>query len=204
MTDPHVPAGTAPHGVSGLEKKLDGLVHVSTDMVHRNWRIGLYSALTLMVLAFFGMGFTTYAPQQAGWFWLGLVPVFALVNIAAAWSRSNARRPMDQGLVLRASLHWLGVCLALWADFVVRRAGEIDADAAGKTALLLLSLGSYLSGVHFDWRFILIGLFLGAILLVGTEVQKFMWLLLILGFCLGSLLFIFRPRTHVAQTPKTQ
>ncbi len=55
-------------------------------------------------------------------------------------------------------------------------------------ALLLLALGCYLAGIHFEWLFCVIGVLLTLTLIVLLKAEQYLWL--IFGVGVASLLAI--------------
>ena len=51
---------------------------------------------------------------------------------------------------------------------------------AGLVALIALSLTTFLSGVHADWRVAVVGIFLALIVIAVAVIEQFMWILLVL------------------------
>jgi predicted PurR-regulated permease PerM len=85
-------------------------------------------------------------------------------------------------MVLRQLCHWLGIGVALSLDFYIRGSGEESGAGAGLNALLLLALGCYLAGVHFDWLFAPVGVHLTLALIILTKADQYLWLLFVVGF----------------------
>ena len=81
----------------------------------------------------------------------------------------------------RQVFHWLGIAGALGLDFYVRGTGQENGVAAGLNALLLLSLGCYLGGVHLQWPFAVVGLLLSVTLIFVAAADEYLWLILLIG-----------------------
>lgn len=140
-------------------------------------------AAIMMVLALIGAGVTLADVSWAEKYWLTLVPIFGLICIGAAWSRT---RTLDS-TVIRQVLHWVAVALVIAANFsFFRRTGEQTSIATGLSTLLILSLGCLLAGVHLEWMFGLVGLLLLAIAIVISVAQEYMALV----FLIGALLIV--------------
>jgi hypothetical protein len=147
--------------------------------IHRSWKFAAAVALVMVLLALLGIGLTTTNRAYAQQYWMWLVPVFGLLCVATAWSRGTEIGRRD--LVVRQILHWLGIAAALGIDFVISGTGEETRLAAGFNALLLLALGCFLAGVHFEWLFTVVGLLLTAALLVAVRADQYLWLMLLAG-----------------------
>jgi hypothetical protein len=138
-------------------------------------------AAIMMLLALIGAGVTLANVAWAEKYWLTLVPVFGLICIAAAWTRT---RTLDR-TVTRQVLHWLAVAITIAVNFsFFRRSGEQTSVATGLSTLLILALGCLLAGVHLEWMFALVGLFLLAIAIMVSVAQEYMALALLVGAAL--------------------
>jgi hypothetical protein len=144
-------------------------------------KIGTIAGAIMIVLALIGVGLTTSRSEIALTYWIWLVPVYGLLCIATAGARQWHEKGLRQLQLVRQVAHWLGIGLALWIDFLIRRAGEETATAAALNAMMLLALGCYLAGVHLEWHFILVG----AVLLLATitvaKANQYSWLIFVVG-----------------------
>ncbi len=144
-------------------------------------------AAIMMGLALLGAGVTLADVTWAEKYWLTLVPVFGLICIGAAWSRTRA---LDS-TVIRQVLHWLAVAVVIAANFsFFRRTGEQTSLATGLSTLLILSLGCLLAGIHLEWMFALVGLLLLAIAIVISVAQEYMALVFLIGALLIVLVLV--------------
>jgi hypothetical protein len=138
-------------------------------------------AAIMMLLALIGAGVTLANVAWAEKYWLTLVPIFGLICVAAAWAQT---RTLDRA-VIRQVLHWLAVALIIAVNFsIFRRSGEQTSIATGLSTLLILALGCLLAGVHLEWMFALVGLFLLAIAIMVSVAQEYMALALLVGAAL--------------------
>ncbi len=51
-------------------------------------------------------------------------------------------------------------------------------DGYGLVILLILSLATFLDGIHVGWRFYLVGLLLGLTTIFAAYFEEFMWMIL--------------------------
>jgi len=165
---------------------------------HRSWKIALAVAILMVVLAVLGVGLTTTDRAIAAKYWMSLVPVYGLLCVATAWSRSR-HGAGGQWLIVRQVLHWLAIAAALWLDFFIRRTGEETGAAAGFNALLILALGCFLAGVHLEWLFTVVGLLLTATLMVVDRAEQYLWLIVIIGVvAVVAMIWLMRLQTRAA------
>jgi hypothetical protein len=155
--------------------------------LRRPLQIAFGVALLMVLLAMIGVGLTTTNRVNAPTYWLSLVPVYGLLCMGVAWYRK--RHGATGLLVLKQALHWLVIGFAIWLDFYIRGTGEMTGEAAGFNALLLLSIGCLLAGVHLEWMFALVGVLLAATLILVVKAEQYLWLAFIVGAILVALMF---------------
>jgi hypothetical protein len=148
--------------------------------IHRSWKIGLIVAIIMILLALLGVGLATTNKDIAPTYWICLVPVYGMLCVATAWSRVR-RGEGGRVLVVRQALHWLVIAGALGIEFFLRGSGEETGKAAGFNALLLLTVGCFLAGVHMEWLFIIVGILLALLLFVMDRADQYLWLIMIVG-----------------------
>src|SRR5205085_439078 len=83
--------------------------------------------------------------------------------------------------LFRQIAHGLGIGVALWLDFLIRRSGEETATAAGLNAMMLLALGCYLAGVHLEWHFALVGVVLTLAMITVAKANQYSWMIFVVG-----------------------
>jgi len=138
---------------------------------------GEVTVLVLVLLAAVGVGVTNVSPRYGLHYWLAMAPIFALVNVFTSWSRARQAGQNPSGILLAQLLHWVGAVLAIYMVFVLYNMNWLSDQESGVLALLVLALASFLSGVHTDWHFCVIGLVLGAIVAGTALLQEFLWML---------------------------
>jgi hypothetical protein len=157
--------------------------------VHRSWKIASAVAMIMVLLALFGVALSTASKAAASVYWISLVPLYGLLCVGTAWARSRHDAGIDRALVLRQVWHWLGIGVALGLDFFIRGTGEESALGAGLNALLLLAVGCYLAGVHFEWLFVPVGILLTLALVIVTKADQYLWLIFLVGALAIAALF---------------
>ncbi len=178
MSEPvstHTPAAAGP----GEPKRPEGAARQRAFAIQRSWKVGAIVAMIMILLALLGVGLTTANSAVAPTYWVSLVPVYGLLCVFTAWS--GAGRSHDRYSMTRQVFHWLGIAGALGLDFYVRGSGQENGVAAGLNALLLLSLGCYLAGVHLQWPFAVVGLLLSVTLIFVAAADEYLWLILLIG-----------------------
>jgi hypothetical protein len=152
----------------------------------RSLQVAFGVAILMVLLAMIGVGLTTTNRTAAPKYWLSLVPVYGLLCVGVAWYRKE--HGATGRLVVKQALHWLVIAVAIWLDFYVRGTGEMTGEAAGLNALLLLSVGCLLAGVHLEWMFAVVGALLGITLMLAVKAEQYLWLAFIVGAILVALM----------------
>jgi len=152
-----------------------------TGTIGRYYRAGAAVAAVMVALALVGVGLSTANRPAALRYWVWLVPVYGLLSIVIAWLRSRQDRALGLGAVVRQVLHWLTIAAAVALDFWMSGTGEESAAAAGFDALLLLAVGCFLTGVHLDWLFAVVGALLALTLVCVVKADQYLWLAFVVG-----------------------
>jgi hypothetical protein len=160
-------------------------------------------AAVMLLLALVGVALTTSDRDIASTYWVILVPVYGLLCVATAWHHSGPGRTFGRIAIARQVLHWLGVGIALWLDFLVRRSGEETGVAAGLNALLVLALGCYLAGVHLEWMFAVVGALLTLTLIIVTKADQYLWVMFIVGGAALAAILGFRWMMHKSRSRRS-
>jgi hypothetical protein len=158
-----------------------------------SWRLTIILAAVVLGLGFIGFALTNYAPKRASWYWVVVLPAFAVLGVWQTWSSVRTDGKTNWPLIRKQIYHWLALFVALKVLFVLIYAGNVGGDAGGLVALLLVALTCTLVGVTFDWVFIPIGVLLGVSVLVAGLFQEYVWLGLVgLGLAFVLLLLLQR------------
>ena len=101
--------------------------------------------------------------DRVGWYW-SVASVLGVIGSAVVGWRHGARTGAASARRgIRTFLHWCGVTAAVFAAMVLVARGMLPVQAVSAVALLLVSLGYYLMGVHVDrWSYLPAVLALGA------------------------------------------
>ncbi len=136
--------------------------------------------ITLMALSAIGIGVTNFRPAGSFWYWASMAPVFAAVSIYMGWSKARRRGEGMSRIIRVQILHWIGLLAALvLIYFLFKRTGRIDYNQLALISLLVLALTTFLAGVHFDWRFMVVGIVLGACVAGAAFVEQVVWMIVI-------------------------
>ncbi len=135
--------------------------------------------IALIALSAIGIGITDISPRYGFWYWVIMVPVFGGLSLYTGWSKARSQGISASNVIKRQLLHWIGLLIAIIIVFFLLRAGRFNNTEAGLTALLLLAFTTFLAGVHFDWRYMIVGIILGAAVVGAALVQQLLWIIII-------------------------
>ena len=117
--------------------------------------------LLVLVLALFGIAYTSLSRTQMALYWIALAPLIGVICVVTRW-RDMRDRDERLRLVWTQALRWTAVLLAMHLMFVADVARMINTDAGALAVLTLLALGTFTAGVHIGaWRICFVGLILG-------------------------------------------
>ncbi|MGA2258306.1 MAG: hypothetical protein ABSG53_26885 [Thermoguttaceae bacterium] len=156
-----------------------------------SWRVVLVVALAMVGLSLVGFALTNYAPDNASWFWVLVLPGFAAIAIWHTWKSVRADGKTNWPVLRKQIYHWIAFFIAIKIMFVLIYTGNISGRGGGLVALLLMALTCTLVGVSFDWLFIFVGALLGIAVLVAAWFQEYVWLVLLaLGLAFAVLVLV--------------
>jgi len=136
--------------------------------------------LSLIALSTIGIGVTNFWPVESFWFWAAMVPVFGFTSIYLGWSKARQRGEGVARIIRIQALHWLGLLAALFLIYyLLDPTGRIDYNQLAFITLLALALTTFLAGVHFDWRFMVVGIILGLAVAGAAFLEQFIWVIII-------------------------
>jgi hypothetical protein len=144
----------------------------------------------LGVFIMFGLFLANYSINWADWYWSAMFPLFGLVCLGHQLIAGDTRGMAGWEVLLKQALHWLGPVVAVRIIFLQLAKGQMDADAVALMILLVLSVTCFLAGLHFDRSFIWLSIFLALVALLGTEIEAYLWLIVVVGF-LAMALIVF-------------
>lgn len=150
----------------------------------------------MMLLAFFGIAASDAGGGSSQTYWSLLAIVFGLVCILLDWIHEPPGTPWVQP-VARTALHWLGVLIAIELVYVFIDAGRLTNAGTGLLNGTILALGTFTSGVHTNWRMVVIGAALGLGTAAVAYVEQYLWILLLLAIvAIGVMIAVTRLRNR--------
>jgi hypothetical protein len=142
----------------------------------RQTLIEAFVGLAMLVLTFLVMAASDVSASSSQFYWTLLVALFAVVAfISDKLHTDNSIADIRGGITI--ALHWLGVFLAIELVSYFVLSGRITNADTGLTDALILALGAFLFGIHGNWRFVVLGVALGAATWVVAFVEAYIWVL---------------------------
>jgi hypothetical protein len=157
------------------------------------WKVGAVAATIMVVLALLGVALTAAHMSVAPKYWIWLVPAYGVLCVLTAFLRARDQgRSFALASVAQQTFHWMVIGGALWLDFYIGGAAEETGVSVGIDALLLLTVGCMLAGVHLDWLFTFVGALLALTLFLVVKAEQYVWLIFVVGgiVALGMLLAV--------------
>lgn len=164
-------------GLVVLNEKLKALAHKFDVFPHFNDALVLGG---LVGLSYIGIAITNISPVVSRIYWLLMVPVFAAVILFSQWVRLRGQEVQWTRVLREQLFHWVGLFIAIQIVYMFVRNGRMDYGASGLVITLLFTFAMFLEGVHLDWRYYLVALFLALGLVVAVLVETYLWITLLI------------------------
>jgi hypothetical protein len=149
--------------------------------VDRSWKVGAVVGVVMILLALVGVGLTMANRSAASAYWISLVPLYGLLCIWLTHYHGHASVRADSYWIWRQVFHWAAIDAAICLDFFIGSTSLVTTEGVGIDALVLLALGCFLAGVHFEWLFLVVGVLLTLTLVAVIEAEHYLWLLVGVG-----------------------
>ena len=139
----------------------------SSEQESVTWRMQLrrfllreWPYLLMLVLALFGVAYTSVTRRPITLYWFALAPFIGFVCVLTRWSAVKSRDARLH-MVWTQVLHWGAVLAAMNLLYVADVGQMMSTDTRALYVLTLLALGAFTAGVHIgSWRICLVGVVL--------------------------------------------
>ena len=108
-------------------------------------------------------------------YWSSLAMIFGLICVALDWMHEPPGTAWAQRAG-RTALHWFGVLIAIEPVYVFIGAGRLADTSTGLLNGTILALGTFTSGVHTNWRLVVIGAALGLGTVAVAHIEQYLWI----------------------------
>lgn len=139
----------------------------------------IYFASTILVLL--GVGITDYAPASSWLYWIFMIAALATAAIIVEKLRPRVKGAPFLNLVAVQLIHWGATLIAVLISLSLVNTGRLTYEGSGLIVLLLLSLATFLDGLHVGWRFYLIGLLMAIATIFAAYFERFVWIILLIA-----------------------
>ena len=157
-------------------------------------------ALVLLALAFAGIAASDVSAAGTQGYWTLITLVFALASLEVDWQHSGPAFSGSRSAV-RLGLHWVGVFAAVQIVYFFIASGRLANADTGLVNGLILALGTFLCGVHVNWRLMVLGVALGLATGAVAYVEQYLWVLLGLALVAIAALLLGARMTHRTSGP---
>jgi hypothetical protein len=153
------------------------------------------------VIVLAGFASIDFFPRYTGLYWMILGPLGGIASGLLGWRHGLKLGQLDHAVGVRHVLHWSGMLVLIGLAVVLGATGHIPHYEMSRVILLIVSLGWWTAGVHFDRVFLGFGALM-ALGFVGTLVlSAYAWTILGAAMALGLLILALRRgRTDDIQT----
>ena len=140
--------------------------------------------IVMLLLTLGGVTYASVSPRATFDYWQVLVPLFAVICIVAGWPRAIGKIGRWR-LVWTQALHWGAIFVAMLVLFLPNVHQMLNSDAVGLAAMAIMSLGTFLAGVHSaSWRVAVVGLFLAFAVPIAALLEEAVLIVLVVGLVL--------------------
>src|SRR5215510_9189812 len=160
----------------------------------RGFLVREWPYLLLLILAIFGVAYTSFSKTPITTYWIVLAPFIGLICVISRW-RDAENREQRLHLIWTQALHWGAVLVAMRLLFVADVSRMMNADASALAALTMLAVGTFTAGVHIAaWRICLVGIVLALGVPAIAWLEQSALLLLLVAVILVALIAPFLVR----------
>jgi len=155
------------------------------------FRVRFGATLSILVLNAVGIGLVDVRSSHACGYWTVVVVITGAICMALA-AISHRGQGIMMGMVVRQGLHWLSLVLAFWLLSYYYRTNYVGAEATGDVAALLLTLTTWLAGIHFDPFLLAVAALLALIAYLDTFLERYLVFLVLVLLAVVALVVVFR------------
>jgi hypothetical protein len=147
--------------------------------------------LVVLILALFGVAYTSMSGRPLYGYWEFLAIVIGLACIGIGWRQTRDKAARRQ-LLITQSLHWLAFLIAMSILLLPSVNTFLNGPATGLALMLLLALGTFVAGVHVSWEIAVLGIILALTVPAMAWLKQSALLLVLIGLVIGGFAIAFR------------
>ncbi|GFO72347.1 hypothetical protein BJAS_P2515 [Bathymodiolus japonicus methanotrophic gill symbiont] len=146
--------------------------------------------ISLVLLALLGMAITNFSPADAHIYWLFMTLVFAIGAIVTGWHKADDKKAKAR-LVTAQLIHWGSTLIAVMVVYAFLHSGQIQNETVSLIIMLILSLSTFLDGIHVGWHFYMLGVLLAISTVIITYLDEYIWIIAIIALVFIGLSFLW-------------
>ncbi|MBT3812790.1 MAG: hypothetical protein HOE45_11190 [Gammaproteobacteria bacterium] len=139
--------------------------------------------IALIIFTLVGVAITNISPAEAHVYWLVMNLVFAIGAIITGWHKAQTKKEHTK-LITSQLIHWVSTMVAVMIVYAFLHSGQIQNETVSLAIVLILSLSTFLAGIHIGWQFSVVGILLAISVLIISYVEEYIWLIVIIALAL--------------------
>lgn len=183
--------------MASIEAHANGALE--SQALPQGWRLGVdvIAALALLGTTLVALTASLSTAGFAATLWQAMPILFGIVALGLSWLYRGADFVLWKA-ALREAAGWGGVYLGILMLQHLAGIGQFTVPNAGFACAVLMALGTFLSGVHGQWRLLPVAAAMGAGTTALAILEHNMWLLLGIGLLgIGLVVLVGRLQTMV-------
>lgn len=163
--------------------------------------------IAMIVLSLIGISYTDLSVDRSYWYWQSMVPIFGIICIITGWVHTHDSNSRWE-LIRTQILHWGAFFTATYLVFLPVMQRTLDNHTTGLTLLLMVAFSTFLAGVYINWRFCVVGVFLGIAVMGAAFFRQITLMMLLVAIALLVISILWaryvlgnRPHRHPEPPP---
>lgn len=187
MTDvPHSPSpNPEPFDSENKGEPLPRGIQVIHERGWPRWRFRFIAATVMLALASVAVAITDIRAQESFELWAFVIFCFGAICASLAYLDTRNKGHVDWYLILKQGIHWGGALAILWVFYWLQRGfGFSNTQGIAILSITVLTVTTFLAGVHFDPMLIVMSIMLAALAVFNVFLEQYLLLLMIGMFVL--------------------
>jgi len=144
----------------------------------------------VLVLTVIGVAYTSFSNRPIILYWELLAPMIGLVCVGAGWHHTTDSASRWR-LIATQGLHWLAFLLVMNLLLLPSVQRLFNASAIGLAIFVLLTLGTFIAGVHvLSWHVLLLGLIMALSIPAIAFIQTSALIVVVIGAAIAVVVAI--------------
>ncbi|MBO0732985.1 MAG: hypothetical protein J2P49_01415 [Methylocapsa sp.] len=170
------------------EGEEEGAVHHLVHLPAARFWLRELPYILVLALTIYGVAYTSVSHQPAIVLWQFGAAAVGILCVTTGWFHIHDPKARFR-MVWTQALHWLAFLVAMRIVLLPNVQLTLTATATGLTLLMLLSLGTFVAGVHVSWQICVLGIIMGLMVpAIAWLTQSSLMLLLSLVAIMGIIM----------------